>query len=35
MNVDGSNQHPMFLPGTLANIPLQYNGVDEQVLSWR
>lgn len=35
MNADGSNQRPMFPAGTLANIPLQYNGVDEQALSWR
>jgi dipeptidyl aminopeptidase/acylaminoacyl peptidase len=35
MNADGSSQRPMFPAGTLANIPLQYNGVDEQALSWR
>ena len=34
MNADGSNQHPMFAPGTLAGIKLQYNGVDERMLSW-
>ncbi|HEX9923101.1 MAG TPA: SH3 domain-containing protein [Anaerolineae bacterium] len=35
MNAGGSNQRPMFPAGTLANIPLQYNGVDEQALSWQ
>jgi len=35
MNADGSNQRPMFPAGTLENIPLQYNGMDEQMLSWR
>jgi Tol biopolymer transport system component len=34
MNADGSNQHMMFAPGTLAGISLQYNGVDERMLSW-
>jgi hypothetical protein len=34
MNADGSNQHPMFAPGTLKGINLQYNGVDERMLSW-
>ncbi|NJN97714.1 MAG: hypothetical protein HC875_28350 [Anaerolineales bacterium] len=31
----GSNQRPLFPVETLAGIPLQYNGVDERVLSWR
>jgi hypothetical protein len=35
MNTDGSNQQPMFPPEVLAGITLQYNGVDERVLSWR
>jgi TolB protein len=35
MNIDGSNQRPLFPPGSLADIPLQYNGVDERVISWR
>jgi uncharacterized protein YraI len=35
MNVDGSNQRPMFPPGALAGITLDYNGVDEQMLAWR
>jgi Tol biopolymer transport system component/uncharacterized protein YraI len=34
MNADGSNQRPMFAPGTLAGIPLQYNFVDERMISW-
>jgi hypothetical protein len=34
MNADGSNQHPMFAPGTLKGINFQYNGVDERMLSW-
>jgi dipeptidyl aminopeptidase/acylaminoacyl peptidase len=34
MNADGSNQHPLFAPGVLAGIDLQYHGVDERVLSW-
>jgi Tol biopolymer transport system component len=35
MSADGSNQRPMFPPETLAGITLQYNGVDERMLSWR
>lgn len=35
MQADGSNQRPLFSIGTLAGIPLQYNGVDERMLSWR
>jgi hypothetical protein len=35
MNADGSNQHPLFSPETLAGLPLQYNGMDEHMLSWR
>jgi dipeptidyl aminopeptidase/acylaminoacyl peptidase len=34
MNADGSNQHPMFSPGTLAGINFQYNNVDERMISW-
>jgi Tol biopolymer transport system component len=34
MNTDGSNQHPLFAPGALAGIDLQYHGVDERVISW-
>ncbi|MEW5956902.1 MAG: hypothetical protein AB1801_04205 [Chloroflexota bacterium] len=35
MNVDGSNQRPMFPNGALAGLTLTYNGVDERMLSWR
>ncbi|MFQ5613331.1 MAG: TolB family protein [Anaerolineae bacterium] len=35
MNADGSNQRPMFPNGALDGLALSYNGVDEQVLSWR
>lgn len=35
MNMDGSDQRPLFPPELLAGITLQYNGVDERVLSWR
>jgi Tol biopolymer transport system component len=35
MNADGSNQRPMFPAGTLEGISLQYNGMDEQMLSWQ
>jgi dipeptidyl aminopeptidase/acylaminoacyl peptidase len=35
MNADGSGQRPLFGPETLAGISLQYNSVDERVLSWR
>lgn len=34
MNADGSNQRPMFAPGTLNGVPLQYNFVDERMISW-
>jgi TolB protein len=37
MNADGSNQQPLLSADTLAEagILLNYNGVDEQVLSWQ
>ena len=35
MNVDGSDQRPMFSNGALAGIDLNYAGVDERMLSWR
>jgi TolB protein len=35
MNADGSNQRPMFPPGTLHGMALLYNNVDERVLSWQ
>ncbi|GAB4432633.1 MAG: hypothetical protein Kow0031_14040 [Anaerolineae bacterium] len=35
MNADGSNQRPMFPNGALNGIELQFDGVDERMLSWR
>jgi Tol biopolymer transport system component len=35
MNADGSNQRSLLPAGTLDGIALQYNGMDERVLSWR
>jgi Tol biopolymer transport system component len=35
MNADGSNQRPMFPNGALDGLTLNYNGVDERMLSWR
>lgn len=35
MNADGSNQRPMFPNGALAELTLNYAGVDERMLSWR
>lgn len=35
MNVDGSAQRPLFPASALKGINLQYNQVDERVLSWR
>jgi uncharacterized protein YraI len=35
MNADGSNQQPLIAPDRLVGITLQYNGVNEQMLSWR
>ncbi|MDM8532846.1 hypothetical protein QUF63_16915, partial [Anaerolineales bacterium HSG25] len=35
MNADGSEQQPMFTNGALDGITLQYDGVDERMLSWR
>lgn len=35
MNADGSDQRPMFSNGALDGIALQYDGVDERMLSWR
>ena len=35
MNPDGSEQQPMFTNGALNDISLQYDGVDERMLSWR
>jgi hypothetical protein len=35
MNTDGSNQHPMFPNGVLDGLTLNYEGVDERMLSWK
>ncbi|MEM7346835.1 MAG: hypothetical protein AAF485_21560, partial [Chloroflexota bacterium] len=35
MNKDGSNQRPLFSPDLIANLGLQYHGVNERILSWR
>jgi TolB protein len=35
MNADGSNQHPLVTTEMLDGVTLQYNGMDERVLSWR
>ncbi len=35
MNADGSNQRLMFPNGALNGINLQFNGVDERMLSWQ
>jgi hypothetical protein len=35
MNADGSQQRPLFPPGTLDELDLQYFGVGERALSWR
>jgi uncharacterized protein YraI len=35
MNADGSNQHPLLTAAALQGLSLQYNGVDERMISWR
>ena len=35
MNADGSNQHPLLPAATMASLNLQYDGVDERVITWR
>ena len=35
MNADGTNQRPLLSPDKLAGITLQYQGMDERMLSWR
>jgi len=35
MNADGTNPQPLLPENALADINLQYNGVNEQVLSWK
>jgi dipeptidyl aminopeptidase/acylaminoacyl peptidase len=34
MNADGSNQHALLSGDVLAGLNLQYNGMDERMLSW-
>ena len=35
MNADGSNQHPLLASDALAGLRIQYDGMDERVISWR
>jgi dipeptidyl aminopeptidase/acylaminoacyl peptidase len=35
MNADGSGQRPLLPAATAAKLNIQYNGVDERVISWR
>ena len=35
MNADGSDERPMFSEGILDGITIQYNNVDERMLSWQ
>jgi dipeptidyl aminopeptidase/acylaminoacyl peptidase len=35
MNADGSGQHPLLPAATAAKLNIQYNGMDERVISWR
>jgi uncharacterized protein YgiM (DUF1202 family) len=35
MNADGTNQRPLLTAAALGGLDIQYNGVDERVLSWR
>jgi Tol biopolymer transport system component len=35
MNADGSNQHPLVSADALDGVTLQYNGMDERMLSWQ
>jgi dipeptidyl aminopeptidase/acylaminoacyl peptidase len=35
MNADGSNQHPLIPASALNGQAIQYNGVDERVISWK
>ena len=35
MNADGSNQHPILTAAALGGLKIQYDGVDERVISWR
>ena len=35
MNADGSNQHPLFSEDINSQLNINYNFVDERMLSWR
>ncbi len=35
MNADGSNPHPLLSADALAGLKLQYNGMEERMVSWR
>lgn len=35
MNADGSGQHPLLPAGIASSLNIQYQGVDERVISWR
>jgi dipeptidyl aminopeptidase/acylaminoacyl peptidase len=35
MDANGSNQHPLLPAGSLADLGLEYHGMDERSLSWR
>jgi Tol biopolymer transport system component len=35
MNADGGNQQPLVTAEMLDGVTLQYDGMDERVLSWR
>ena len=34
MDADGSNQRPLLSPEAAAQLAVQYNGVDERLISW-
>jgi hypothetical protein len=34
MNIDGSDQQPLFSAEVLDSLALQYHGIDERMLSW-
>ena len=35
MNADGSNQHVLLPASALGGQAIQYDGIDERVISWR
>jgi len=34
-SADGANQHPILTAAALGGLQIQYDGVDERVISWR